>query len=194
MNFSKDPYVSICSVWSYMALAMIMILYYNADLRHSQLRIWDELNFAWIAHAFGWLHTQVLTQTSFIIMSNKGRLPASGLGAKCPEQHIPFARLHKHIAICSFSLSLSLSLDHSLFLFPSPSEPTSTSQPEVCDECFYCARRYPTPSRGQVPGGGPQSAVDGADEAGELPTRCHPTPSRGQVQECDGAERLSQQH
>ena len=110
MNFSKDPYVSICSVWSYMALAMIMILYYNADLRHSQLRIWDELDFAWIAHAFGWLHTQVLTQTSFIIMSNKGRLPASGLGAKRPEQHIPFARLHKHIAICSFSLSLSLSL------------------------------------------------------------------------------------
>ncbi len=112
MNFSKDPYVSICSVWSYMALAMIMILYYNADLRvrHSQLRIWDELNFAWIAHAFGWLHIQVLTQTSFIIMSNKGRLPASGLGAKPPEQHIPFARLHTHIAICSFSLSLSLSL------------------------------------------------------------------------------------
>ncbi len=29
----------------------------------------------------------VYTQTSFIITSNKGRLPASGLGAKRPEQH-----------------------------------------------------------------------------------------------------------
>ena len=50
------------------------------------------------------------TQTSFIIMSNKGRLPASGLGAKRPEQHRLFARLHKLIAISSFLLSLSLSL------------------------------------------------------------------------------------
>ncbi len=32
-----------------------------------------------------------------------------------------------------------------------------------------------------MPGGGPQSAVDGEDEAGRLPTRRHPTPSRGQV-------------
>ena len=32
-----------------------------------------------------------------------------------------------------------------------------------------------------MPGGGPQSAVDGEDEAGKLPTRRPPTPSRGQV-------------
>ena len=38
------------------------------------------------------------------------------------------------------------------------------------------ARRPPTPCRGQVPGGGPQSAVDGEDEARELPARRHPTP------------------
>jgi hypothetical protein len=31
------------------------------------------------------LKPQFITQTSFIIMSNKGRLPASGLGAKRPE-------------------------------------------------------------------------------------------------------------
>ena len=43
-------------------------------------------------------------------MSNKGRLPASGLGAKRPEQQRLFARLHKLIAISSFLLSLSLSL------------------------------------------------------------------------------------
>jgi len=43
-------------------------------------------------------------------MSNKGRLPASGLGAKRPEQHRLFARSHKLIAIRSFLLSLSLSL------------------------------------------------------------------------------------
>ncbi len=36
-------------------------------------------------------------------------------------------------------------------------------------------------SRGQMPGGGPQSAVDGEDEARELPTSRHPTPSRGQM-------------
>ena len=64
-------------------------------------------------------------------MSNKGRLPASGLGAKRPEQHTLFARLHKHIAICSFSLSLSLSLHHSLslslFLSPHPSPHSSCS-------------------------------------------------------------------
>jgi hypothetical protein len=35
--------------------------------------------------------------------------------------------------------------------------------------------------RGRMPGGGPQSAVDGEDEASRLPTRRHPTPSRGQV-------------
>ena len=43
-------------------------------------------------------------------MSNKGRLPASGLGGKRPEQQRLFARLHKLIAISSFLLSLSLSL------------------------------------------------------------------------------------
>ncbi len=34
---------------------------------------------------------------------------------------------------------------------------------------------------GQMPGGGPQSAVDGEDEAGGLPARRQTTPSRGQV-------------
>jgi hypothetical protein len=34
---------------------------------------------------------------------------------------------------------------------------------------------------GRMPGGGPQSAVDGEDEAGELPARRHPILSRGQV-------------
>ncbi len=42
--------------------------------------------------------------------------------------------------------------------------------------------RHPITSRGQVPGGGPQSAVDGADEADELPARHPYTTSRGQVQ------------
>jgi hypothetical protein len=35
------------------------------------------------------------------------------------------------------------------------------------------ARRHPTPSQGLMPGGGPQSAVEGEDEARELPARRH---------------------
>jgi hypothetical protein len=46
-------------------------------------------------------------------MSNKGRLPASGLGSKRPEQHRVFARLHKPIAIPSFSPSLSPCMNNS---------------------------------------------------------------------------------
>ncbi len=42
-----------------------------------------------VAGLFGciyvYLNIFIYTQTSFIIMSNKGRLPASGLGAKRPE-------------------------------------------------------------------------------------------------------------
>jgi hypothetical protein len=36
-------------------------------------------------------------------------------------------------------------------------------------------RRYPTPSRCWMPDGGPQSADDDDDEAGELHTHRHPT-------------------
>ena len=68
-------------------------------------------------------------------MSNKGRLPASGLGAKRPEQHRLFARLHKLIAISSFLLSLSLSLSFSL-----PSS-LSTSLPH--SSCSVSTKGFP---------------------------------------------------
>ena len=65
-------------------------------------------------------------------MSNKGRLPASGLGAKRPEQHRLFARSHKLMAIRSFLLSLSLSL--------SPSS-LSTSLPH--SSCSVSTKGFP---------------------------------------------------
>ncbi len=37
-----------------------MILFYDADLRHSQLQIWSELNFAWSATFHSDLHPHVL--------------------------------------------------------------------------------------------------------------------------------------
>ncbi len=45
------------------------------------------------------------------------------------------------------------------------------------------ATRHPAKARSsaQMPGGGPQSAVDGEDEARELPARRHSTPSQGQM-------------
>ena len=58
INFPSDPNVSICSIRSYMALAMI--LYHDEGLRSSQQRIWDELNFAWRATFHSELHSNVL--------------------------------------------------------------------------------------------------------------------------------------
>ena len=50
-------------------------------------------------------------------MSNKGRLPASGLGAKRPEQHaLVQARLHCQHGYSLFLSLSSLSLSH--FRFP----------------------------------------------------------------------------
>ncbi len=43
------------------------------------------------------------------------------------------------------------------------------------------SRRCPTPGRGRMPDGGPQSADDGVVDAGELPALRHPTPGRGQM-------------
>jgi hypothetical protein len=45
IHLPKDPNVSICSVRSYMAIAMIM--WYQPDLRLSQLRLWEQLMYAW---------------------------------------------------------------------------------------------------------------------------------------------------
>ncbi len=47
IHLPKDPNVSICSVRSYMAIAMIM--WYQPDLRLTQLRLWEELKYAWNA-------------------------------------------------------------------------------------------------------------------------------------------------
>jgi hypothetical protein len=44
-HLPKDPNVSICSARSYMAIAMIM--WYQPDLRLTQLRLWEELKYAW---------------------------------------------------------------------------------------------------------------------------------------------------
>ncbi len=53
------------------------------------------------------MRLQCHTHTSFIIISNKGRLPASGLGAKRPEQHA-LAQAYL-LSLCSLSLSLAQS-------------------------------------------------------------------------------------
>jgi hypothetical protein len=63
----------------------------------------------------GWIMiSRPATQTSFIIISNKSRLPASGLGAKRQEQH---ALALAHLPSPQ-RRSLSLSLIHSLPLAP----------------------------------------------------------------------------
>ena len=45
--FPTDPYTSICSVRSYMAVAMIM--WYDTDIRAAHSSVWDALRFAWQA-------------------------------------------------------------------------------------------------------------------------------------------------
>ena len=58
ITFPNDPNISICSVRSYMALAMI--LWYDSDLRGAQRRLWDELNLAWSSTFHSDLHPHVL--------------------------------------------------------------------------------------------------------------------------------------
>jgi hypothetical protein len=68
----------------------------------------------------------VYTHTSFIIIGKKGRLPASGLGAKRPELHAPLqARLLvlHHYALFSHSLTR--------FLLSSPPSSRSTITKKV---------------------------------------------------------------
>ena len=45
--FPSDPAINVASVRYYMAVAMI--LWYQADLREKHKRVWDELNYAWLA-------------------------------------------------------------------------------------------------------------------------------------------------
>ena len=45
--FPSDPAINVASVRYYMAVAMI--LWYQADLREKHKRVWDELNYAWMA-------------------------------------------------------------------------------------------------------------------------------------------------
>jgi hypothetical protein len=45
--FPTDPYTSICSVRSYLAVAMIM--WYDTDIRAAHSSVWDALQFAWQA-------------------------------------------------------------------------------------------------------------------------------------------------
>ena len=45
--FPSDPAINVASVRYYVAVAMI--LWYQADLREKHKRVWDELNFAWLA-------------------------------------------------------------------------------------------------------------------------------------------------
>jgi hypothetical protein len=45
--FPKDPAINICMVRSYLAVAMT--LWYQPDLRGTQARAWDELDYAWYA-------------------------------------------------------------------------------------------------------------------------------------------------
>ena len=46
-TFPTDPAINIRSVRYYLAVAMIM--WYQADLRDKHKRVWDELNYAWLA-------------------------------------------------------------------------------------------------------------------------------------------------
>ena len=63
----------------------------------------------------------IYTRTSFIIMSITGRLPASGLGAQRPEQHIL-------VHVCSVSIdNRSFSLSPTRSLSPSLSSPRARS-------------------------------------------------------------------
>jgi hypothetical protein len=47
VSFPSDPSVNIASKRYYLAVAMI--LWYQADLREKHKRVWDELNYAWLA-------------------------------------------------------------------------------------------------------------------------------------------------
>ena len=47
ITFPSDPAINIRSVRYYLAVAMIM--WYQADLRDKHKRVWDELNYAWLA-------------------------------------------------------------------------------------------------------------------------------------------------
>jgi hypothetical protein len=47
ITFPTDPAIKIRSVRYYLAVAMIM--WYQADLRDKHKRVWDELNYAWLA-------------------------------------------------------------------------------------------------------------------------------------------------
>ncbi len=47
ITFPSNPAITIRSVRYYLAVAMIM--WYQADLRNKHKRVWDELNYAWLA-------------------------------------------------------------------------------------------------------------------------------------------------
>jgi hypothetical protein len=91
ITFSSDPAVNIRSVRYYLAVAMVM--WYQADLRDKHQRVWDELNYAWLAtfscdlHAVGlekWPETgpfaldktqsKWLTDTFHFLKQSTGRL------------------------------------------------------------------------------------------------------------------------
>ncbi len=47
ITFPSDPAINIRSVRYYLAVAMTM--WYQANLRDNHKRVWDELNYAWLA-------------------------------------------------------------------------------------------------------------------------------------------------
>jgi hypothetical protein len=55
IRFPSDAAIHICTVRCYMAVAMIML--YQTELRESHKRVWDELNYAWLATFSCELHT-----------------------------------------------------------------------------------------------------------------------------------------
>ncbi len=54
LKFPTDPNMNICSVRSYLAIAMI--LWYQDDLRLKHMRLWGELIYAWSATSHCYLH------------------------------------------------------------------------------------------------------------------------------------------
>jgi hypothetical protein len=87
IHFPKDPIVSICTVRSYIMMALGMILVHGTGIGNSQQRLWDEMNFAWRATFHSQLHLHVLKRS-------RGRPPCFHQGAiDLACQNSPAARV-----------------------------------------------------------------------------------------------------
>ncbi len=102
--FPSDPAVNIASVTGRYNLAAAMILWYQADLREKHKRLWDELNYAWLAtfscdlHAVGWekwprtglfrfdeVQCKWLTETLCFLKQSAGRIRRVSAPPRAPE-------------------------------------------------------------------------------------------------------------